>query len=101
MRAFASARGDFALVDFLLELLVQRMNPIPMLRGILGAHPFRPFLLCLSDGRKLPVKHPDYLLISPNGRIIWEGDTEEKFAMAMPFHVTGVEHIQRRRKHAA
>ena len=77
------------------------MNPIPMLRELLSAHPFRPFVLCLSDGRKLPVRHPDYLLISPNGRIIWEGDTEEKFAMAMPFHVTGVEHIQRRRRHAA
>jgi hypothetical protein len=68
-----------------------------MLRDLLTAHPFKPFVLCLSDGRKLPVPHPDFLTISPHGRIIWEGKTEEEFAMAMPFHVTGVEHLRRKR----
>jgi len=78
------------------------MNPIPMLRELLQAEPFKPFVVCLSDGRKLPVYHPDFLLISPNGRIIWEGETENDFAMTMPFHVTGVERAPRRpRKHAA
>ena len=77
------------------------MNLIAMLRELLGANPFKPFVLCLSDGRRLPVYHPDFLLISPNGRIIWEGDTEDEFAMAMPFHVTGVEHAPRRRRKRA
>jgi hypothetical protein len=77
------------------------MNPIPLLRELLAAQPFRAFALCLSDGRKLPVRHPDYLLISPNGRIIWEGESEDEFAMAMPFHVTGVKNIRTRRKKRA
>lgn len=77
------------------------MNPLPMLRELLHASPFRPFVVCLTDGRKLRVDHPDYLLISPNGRIIWEGATEDDFAIAMPLHVTGVEQAPRRRKRAA
>lgn len=76
------------------------MNPIPMLRELLAAHPFKPFAVCLSDGRKLPVPHPEFLTVSPHGRIIWEGETEDDFALAMPFHVTGIE-ILRRRKRAA
>lgn len=79
------------------------MNPIPMLRELLGAHPFKPFLLCLSDGRRLPVRHPDYLLISGRGGfIVWEGDRDGEFAIATPLHVTGVEHtLPRRRNRAA
>ncbi|MGH7956170.1 MAG: hypothetical protein ACREH8_04070 [Opitutaceae bacterium] len=77
------------------------MNPVQMLRELLSAEPFKPFVLCLSDGRRLPVYHPGFLLISPRGRIIWEGETEDEFAMAMPFHVTGVEHAPRRRRRRA
>jgi hypothetical protein len=39
----------------------------------------------------LPVDHPDFLLITPSGRLVWEGHDENEFAMAMPLHVTGVE----------
>ncbi len=77
------------------------MNPVQMLRELLAAQPFRAFVLCLSDGRKLPVYHPDFLLITPSGRLIWEGRTDEEFAMAMPFHVTGVEDAPRRRRRRA
>ena len=77
------------------------MNPIHMLHELLAAHPFRPFVVCLSDGRKLPVYHPDFLLITPSGRLIWEGNSESEFAMAMPFHVTGVEDAPRRRRKRA
>jgi hypothetical protein len=76
------------------------MDPISMLRELLTAVPFKPFVLCLSDGRKLPVRHPDFLTISPKGRIMWEGDADNEFAMAMPYHVTGVEHLRRRRRAA-
>ena len=76
------------------------MNPIPMLRELLSASPFRPFVVCLSDGRKLPVPHPDFLTISPRGRILWEGRTEDEFAMAMPIHVTGVEHAKKHKRAA-
>jgi hypothetical protein len=42
-----------------------------------------------------------FSLITPNGRLIWEGSTEDEFAMAMPFHVTGVEDAPRRRRKRA
>jgi hypothetical protein len=48
--------------------------------------------VCLTDGRRLRVDHPDFLLITPSGRLVWEGRSENEFAMAMPLHVTGVEH---------
>ena len=74
------------------------MNPIPMLRELLAAVPFRPFVVCLTDGRKLPVDHPDFMLITPSGRLIWEGRDENEFAIAMPLHVTGVKQLPRRRR---
>ena len=77
------------------------MNPIPMLRELLAADPFRPFVVCLTDGRKLRVYHPDFLLITPSGRLVWEGRNENEFAMAMPLHVTGVEQAPRRRRRRA
>ena len=54
------------------------MNPLAMLRELLAAEPFKPFVVCLGDGRRLPVYDPDFLLISPRGRIIWEGETEDE-----------------------
>lgn len=70
------------------------MNPTAMLRELLQAEPFRPFYVCISDGRKLKVPHPDFLIITPHGRIIWEesGDPDA-FAITMPFHVTGIESV--------
>jgi hypothetical protein len=38
------------------------------LRYIMKAHPFRPFWLCMADGRKLHVIHPDFIAVSPSGR---------------------------------
>jgi hypothetical protein len=73
------------------------MNPLPMLRELLNAAPFKPFALCLTDGRKLPVLSRDHLTVTAQGRILWEGDNEEEFAMAMPLHVTGVEDLRRKR----
>jgi hypothetical protein len=34
------------------------------------ARPFRPFALHLPDGRSLDVPHPEFLSISPNGRLV-------------------------------
>jgi hypothetical protein len=35
----------------------------------LNATPFHPFMVHLNDGRAIPVKHPDYVALSPKG---WE-----------------------------
>ena len=38
------------------------------LRGLVGADPFHPFTLRLSDGRKIRAPHRSFLTISKDGR---------------------------------
>jgi len=40
------------------------------LRSHIIAQPFRPFRLCLADGRQIPVVHHDFVMLSPNGRLV-------------------------------
>ena len=40
------------------------------MRNQLHAQPFRPFVLRLADGTRIPVHHPDFVAISPSGRIM-------------------------------
>jgi len=42
------------------------------------AQPFKPFNIRLADGRSIPVSHPEYTLISPNGKtaIIYQPNNE-------------------------
>ena len=39
------------------------------LRKALHARPFRPFTIYMADGRTLRVIHPDFVAISPTGRM--------------------------------
>lgn len=41
---------------------------VAALRNLHQARPFVPFTLSLADGRKIYVKHNDYLAIAPTGR---------------------------------
>ena len=40
------------------------------IRGLLGAEPFRPFVLYLPSGKPVQVPHRDFAAISPTGRIL-------------------------------
>lgn len=40
------------------------------LRTVHRAQPFRPFFLKLADGSRIPVRHPEFLSLSPSGRTI-------------------------------
>ncbi len=35
------------------------------LRGAVTANPFKPFRVCLADGREIAVKHPELILVPP------------------------------------
>jgi hypothetical protein len=39
------------------------------LRAALQASPFRPFTVRLADGRSFEIRHRDFLLVGPGGRI--------------------------------
>jgi hypothetical protein len=38
------------------------------LRGMLYARPFKPFSIHLAEGTVIPVKHPEFVLITSGGR---------------------------------
>jgi hypothetical protein len=38
------------------------------LREVIHAAPFRPFALCLADGTRVDVPHPDFIAHPPGGR---------------------------------
>ncbi len=38
------------------------------LRAALHATPFRPFAICMADGRSFEIIQPDLLLLAPHGR---------------------------------
>ena len=41
---------------------------ISELQKLYDAEPFRPFLIHMADGRKIPVKHREFMALSPSGR---------------------------------
>ena len=59
------------------------------------AAPFVPFKIVLPSGEKVPVPHPDFLTVSPSGRIagVWKkGDQSVSFEV---FRITAVETARR------
>lgn len=41
---------------------------IAEIRSLLHAQPFRPFLIYVADGGRIPVKHEDFVALAPTGR---------------------------------
>jgi hypothetical protein len=41
---------------------------ISELQKFYDAEPFRPFLIHMADGRKIPVKHREFMALSPSGQ---------------------------------
>jgi hypothetical protein len=59
------------------------------------ATPFVPFKIVLPSGERVPVPHPDYLTVSPSGRIagVWKkGDQSVSFEV---IRITAVETARR------
>jgi hypothetical protein len=43
---------------------------IEKIRELYDAQPFQPFVIHMADGRKLEVRHPDFVAAAPSGRTI-------------------------------
>ncbi len=39
------------------------------LRDLHRAEPFRPFVMHMADGRSIEARHPEFMAVSPSGRI--------------------------------
>jgi len=65
-----------------------------VVRNLLYAEPFKPFVIKSSDGKQYSVKHPDYVAISPKGGRITVYADEEHFAMLSALHIVAVEPVK-------
>lgn len=48
------------------------------IRHALREQPFRPFDLCLADGRRVPVKHPEFVAMNQRIVIVTDEDSVTK-----------------------
>jgi len=61
------------------------------IRNALHEQPFRPFELCLADGRRVPVKHPEF--VAMNQRIVIVIDEESNTRILEPLLIVSLEPI--------
>ena len=52
------------------------------------ANPFSPYTIHLADGRAIPVPHPDFVAISPTGRMVTAYTADGDFHIVDIFLVT-------------
>ena len=52
---------------------------IEALDRAIHAQPFRPFAFMMADGRRLPVRHPDFVAFNPRGRTCVVIDESDEF----------------------
>ncbi|MDX1965208.1 MAG: hypothetical protein SFX18_18835 [Pirellulales bacterium] len=59
------------------------------IRYALKAEPFQPFELCLADGRRIPVKHPEF--VAMNKRIVIVTDDDSNTRTFEPLLIVSLE----------
>lgn len=67
---------------------------ITQLRDAIRKQPFEPFTICLTDGRKFNVKHPEFVAIAPEGnRIFIVFGPGEHYRVLDAFLVTSLDYV--------
>jgi hypothetical protein len=61
---------------------------IDQIKALLG-NGFRPFALCLSDGRKFNVPHRDFIALSSKSVVVY--DEQEPAHIINPLHIVSIE----------
>ncbi len=61
------------------------------IRQALREVPFRPFVLGLADGRRVPVKHPEF--VAMNQRIVIVTDENSATKILEPLLIVSLEHL--------
>ena len=57
------------------------------------AHPFRPFVLVMSDGKRLSIDRPVYLAVSPDRTLLLYAAKDGSFPRFSPEHVIAIEYV--------
>ena len=66
------------------------------IRSALREQPFQPFELCLADGRRVPVKHPE--LVAMNNRVVVVLDEESFTRTIEPLLIVTIEPLSKKHK---
>ena len=59
-------------------------------KKFMHATPWKPFVLCLADGRNIQVPHPDFISISRAGRTVVVTAVDEEFEMIDVFLILSI-----------
>jgi hypothetical protein len=65
------------------------------LREAHGARPFKPFTIRMTNGRSVPIPHPEFLSVSPTGRVIVIYDKDGDANILDLVHVTELDMSRR------
>ncbi|MGI8481760.1 MAG: hypothetical protein ACR2MF_06835 [Chthoniobacterales bacterium] len=57
---------------------------IDEIRKLYHAAPFKPFEIVLTNGRHVPVKHPEFMALSPSGRTVVVFEPDGHLAIDVP-----------------
>ena len=60
------------------------------IRECLRARPFQPLVIHLADGRRLPVPHPEFAMMTPSGRTLFVTDENDRVDRVDTLLVTSV-----------
>ena len=60
------------------------------IREICDKRPFRPFIVHLSDGRNIPVEHPEMVLYPPSGQEVIIYQPDDSFDFIDVFQITSL-----------
>jgi hypothetical protein len=66
------------------------------IRNALHEEPFKPFELCLADGRRVSVKHPEF--VAMNRRIVIVTDEDSNTKILEPLLIVSLEPVAGKRK---
>ena len=80
----ADARAQARLAHTARQGYQHHMSP-DAVKKFMHATPWKPFTLCLADGRKIDVPHPDFISISRAGRTVVLTNVDDEFEMVDVF----------------
>jgi hypothetical protein len=64
---------------------------IKQVKQLYNSAPFKPFIIYLADGRRIPVKHREFMATSPSGRTIVVYEPDDSFNIIDLLLVTSLE----------
>ena len=72
------------------------MLNVKAIRERLSEAPFAPFRLCLSDGRRILVKHPDYVAVG--GSMVLVTDDDDNVQRIDSLHIASLDDVRQKKQ---